>query len=250
MAHETSTKVGDGDGNGEGDGIELDIAALYLPVHCLCVQLSDCFVEQMAIVTSEKNISTEITSIKQRWEVFYRRLLVSRPVRPIWGLPEPHGYFGGRRCRNLSWGPGEDLEESELFQQNPVQIADLTSSILQNLQPIFLNTSIQDTNLQIVHQEAVTDLNTTALAVVPATLPERLSNFPNAPLDGNYLHSPAWWLAAFLDPATFPFIPALDTSFVYDKQQQKPDGGDWNWEFICRQLSQTSVYVSCVMGSG
>jgi hypothetical protein len=89
---------------------------LYLPVHSLCLQLADRFIDSMgtSVNTSQVLPGGRITSIKQLWEVLYRRLYGSLFPYRTWELPEPHDYFGGRRCRNVDWEAGDDLEHGEV----------------------------------------------------------------------------------------------------------------------------------------
>lgn len=84
---------------------------LYLPVHKLCLQLADCFIDSMgtSMHMSQVLLNDRITSIKQLWEVLYRRLHGS-----AWVLPEPHDYFGGRRCRNIDWEALDDPDHGEV----------------------------------------------------------------------------------------------------------------------------------------
>jgi len=90
---------------------------LYLPVHRLCLQLADCFINSIgtSMQMSQVLLDDRITSIKQLWEVLYRRLHGSIfPSIQTWELPEPHDYFGGRRCRNVYWEAGDDPDHGEV----------------------------------------------------------------------------------------------------------------------------------------
>lgn len=94
---------------------------LYLPVHRICLQLSDCFVAWMETVAStsisapsQEDLSTRIISIGQLWEVLYRRLPASIPASVTCALPEPHDYLWGRLCRKRSWEPGDGPEDGEV----------------------------------------------------------------------------------------------------------------------------------------
>jgi len=91
--------------------------ALYLPVHSLCVQLADRFIDSMgtSIHTSQVLPSDRIHSIKQLWEVLYRRLNGSLSFVRTWILPEPHDYFGGRECRNVYWEPWDEHGQVHTF---------------------------------------------------------------------------------------------------------------------------------------
>lgn len=55
-----------------------------------------------------------IISVKNLWEVLHRRLRGTAGVVPAWVLPEPHEYFGGRRCRNIDWEPEDDPEHAKV----------------------------------------------------------------------------------------------------------------------------------------
>jgi hypothetical protein len=68
---------------------------LYLLVHSLCLQLADCFIDSIGTSTHPPQAlpSDRITSIKQLWQVLYRRLYGSLFPYRTWELPEPHEYF-------------------------------------------------------------------------------------------------------------------------------------------------------------
>jgi hypothetical protein len=89
---------------------------LYLPVHEVCLEIADRFIEFRA-EDSRKNATSQldgISSIKQLWEVLYRRLDGSPVQSNIRYLPEPHDYYGGRTCRGIDWVCGDDPEAVEV----------------------------------------------------------------------------------------------------------------------------------------
>lgn len=88
---------------------------LYLPVHGICLQLAECFIDSMKR-TSHTPSDDRITSIKKLWEVLYRRLNGTHTSFPprMGALPEPHDYFGGRLCRNVEWEPGDDIQHAKV----------------------------------------------------------------------------------------------------------------------------------------
>lgn len=103
-------------------------APLFLPVHPLCLQLADRFIDSMetSLLMAQVIPPDGITSVKNLWEVLHRRLPANSTCFPAWALPEPHEYFGGRRCRNVYWAPGDDPEHAEvsystyLIKLNPI----------------------------------------------------------------------------------------------------------------------------------
>ena len=103
-------------------------APLFLPVHPLCLQLADRFIDSMetSLLMAQVIPPDGITSVKNLWEVRHRRLPANSTCFPAWALSEPHEYFGGRRCRNVYWAPGDDPEHAEvsystyLIKLNPI----------------------------------------------------------------------------------------------------------------------------------
>lgn len=194
-------------------------APLYLPVHPLCLQLADRFVDSVetSLLMAQIIPPDGITSVKNLWEVLHRRLRGTAGGGPAWVLPEPHEYFGGRRCRNIDWEPGDDPEHAkvsrasylvilnsinprQLHEQNPVEILDLTKSILQTLEPATSVNSCRVTREYATHQD--------------------------------------WYCEAFVNQQIFPWLWDLDTSAVREKQH----AGRWNWELLVRQLSLKKIH--------
>lgn len=91
-------------------------APLYLPVHRLCLQLADRFIDSIESSSLMAQVIPldGITSVKNLWEVLHRRLRGTAGGAPAWVLPEPHEYFGGRRCRNIDWEPEDDPEHAKV----------------------------------------------------------------------------------------------------------------------------------------
>lgn len=91
-------------------------APLCLPVHPLCLQLADRFVDivETSLLKAQIIPLDGITSIKNLWEVLHCRLRGTVDGVSAWVLPEPHEYFGGRRCRNIDWEPGDDPEHAKV----------------------------------------------------------------------------------------------------------------------------------------
>ncbi|KAF3770049.1 hypothetical protein M406DRAFT_325523 [Cryphonectria parasitica EP155] len=112
-------------------------APLYLPVHRACLELANRFISstETSLLSGQTVAPDGITSIRQLWEVLYRRLPWTLHGR-TWVLPSPQEYFGGELYRNLSYEPDDDPEAAALHEQNPIQIPDLTASVLQNLRPL------------------------------------------------------------------------------------------------------------------
>jgi len=91
---------------------------LYLPFHGVCLDLTHHFIESAATFnqTGEGLPNDRITSLKQLWEIYYRRVNGAWTAVPdAYGtLPEPHDYFGGYRCRNTYWAPEDDPAYGEV----------------------------------------------------------------------------------------------------------------------------------------
>lgn len=56
----------------------------------------------------------EISSLKQLWEVLYRRMPGTHYTPIEQTLPHPFDYYGGKSCRNLEWEPENGLEDSKV----------------------------------------------------------------------------------------------------------------------------------------
>lgn len=77
---------------------------IYLPVHRHCLHTADYFVQSIdtSMHTFPREYDGKITSIRQLWEVLYRRLDGSI-VAHEYVLKEPHGYFGGGLPGQVEW---------------------------------------------------------------------------------------------------------------------------------------------------
>lgn len=78
-------------------------APLFLPVHPLCLQLADRFIDSMetSLLMAQVIPPDGITSVKNLWEVLHRRLPGTSFCVSTSVLPEPHEYFGVIRCRDI-----------------------------------------------------------------------------------------------------------------------------------------------------
>lgn len=72
---------------------------LYLPVHETCLHIAHHFIRRA--IENENTATNEINSFIGLWEVLYRRLDGMPHLSRIGFLPEPHDYFGGKRCRTM-----------------------------------------------------------------------------------------------------------------------------------------------------
>jgi hypothetical protein len=99
---------------------ETDGSPLYLPSHLRCVHIADCFVHSIdtGVLAAPEEDHGKITSIRQLWEVLYRRLPGYEDANEYWSA-EPHDYFAGRSCRKADWEYGEDEMEGEVRIFNP-----------------------------------------------------------------------------------------------------------------------------------
>jgi hypothetical protein len=89
--------------------------ALYLPVHEACLDIAHQFIKRATDKDKKTGaLGNEINSMRNLWEVLYRRLNGS-PIPPNIGfLPEPHDYYGGRLCRGTDWEPPNNPEDGEV----------------------------------------------------------------------------------------------------------------------------------------
>lgn len=82
---------------------QLPAKPLHIPIHRVCLQIADRYIESTDAV---RNLPAgSITSTRNLWEVLYRRVSRSLFMADT-VLSEPHGYFGGRHCRGRDWQPG------------------------------------------------------------------------------------------------------------------------------------------------
>ncbi|KAI9708921.1 MAG: hypothetical protein M1820_003615 [Bogoriella megaspora] len=178
-------------------------APLYLPIHQLCLELADHYVDSVtrSLHTEQNMTSGSIDSIMQLWEVLYRRL-PGVVHSPMWILPEPHNYLGGQAARNAYWEPDSDLEHAQLHEQNPLDIPHLTDSILQNLQIL-----------------ASADGSTSSSA---------------------NMDEQDWFREAITNNQIFPWLWDIDRKQILSKQSS--GSGRWNWKLLARQLTQRDLH--------
>ena len=88
-------------------------ASLYLPLHRLCMQVADNFIDSVPVSLIMTHVVTSdgITSTKNLWEVLSHRLQGDRMGVPSRALTEPHDYFGGQECRNVYWDSDDKYGE-------------------------------------------------------------------------------------------------------------------------------------------
>jgi hypothetical protein len=219
-----------------GPGIN-DGGPLYIPAHRLCLEVADHFVNSQDPTAQKSRLRAgdKVTSTIEMWELLYRRIPQSL-FSIEWVVREPHDYFGGRSCRNVYWEPDDDVEHAavcelqallilnvlmlqQLHESNPVDISNLTNSVLQNLLIISPDKGMLVSTLQ-------------------APSFSLLFNAQNLDLDCEYTYSPSWWCSALCNKQVFPWLWDLDVSVVHAKQQ----AGQWNWELLVRQLSQLKIH--------
>ena len=88
---------------------------MYLATHRLCLQLADKFIESTKSSLALAGVpSDSIISIRNLWEVLYRRLPAGLFGDRTLVLLEPHDYFGAKAARNLAWEPSDDDKEAEV----------------------------------------------------------------------------------------------------------------------------------------
>jgi len=66
-------------------------------------------------------------------------------------------------------------------------------------------------------------------------------NLRDAEVICDYTHTPHWWCVALVNKEMFPWLCDIDTDMIRKKQQT----GNWNWELLSRQLSQTKIHDPC-----
>ncbi|KAK8076287.1 hypothetical protein PG994_003559 [Apiospora phragmitis] len=166
----------------------------------------------------------EIRSIKQLWQVLHRRMLGTLPVVGEYLIEEPHDYFGGRLCRNVYWELDDDPKYGQLLEADPLEIVNITESILQNLEPIPASSPEQQESRH----------NTAAQAKLPKT-PSDLRHLDPV---CDYAHSQECWCDVLATKTSTPWLWDLDGEAVRRKQQN----GDWNWEHLVRRLAQVRIH--------
>ena len=106
----------------------------------------------------------------------------------------------------------------QLQEQNPVDIADLTESILQNLALAAAYGATEPT--------------------AENSISPTLQNLQNADLNCDYQLSQERWCDALISNDLLPWLWDLDISKVRAKQRR----GNWDWELLARQLSQVTIH--------
>ena len=90
-------------------------APIYIPVHRLCLQIADKFIEStktsLILAGTPDN---GLISTMNLWEILHRRLPSTPDGHWIIPLPEPHNYYGGTYCHGEAWEP-EDREEVSYY---------------------------------------------------------------------------------------------------------------------------------------
>lgn len=114
----------------------------------------------------------------------------------------------------------------QLHEQNPIEIQNLTESILQNL------LSVPFDNDKCAISKESEDLESAE------TSSKAYRNPQNADLNCDYEISQDWWYERFVNRDMFPWLWDLDVAMIHEKQQS----GRWNWELLARQLSQVKIH--------
>lgn len=114
----------------------------------------------------------------------------------------------------------------QLLEANPINISDLTASVLQNLKPASALDSLED----VIQSELEMPTDQTAD-------PEVYYNLQNANTECGYRHSQDWWCDALVGGTNLPWLWDLEIDLVRAKQH----AGRWNWELLTRQLSQIHI---------
>jgi hypothetical protein len=88
---------------------------LYIPVHEACLHIANKFIERRTQRGEEAELAGNgVSSIRNLWEVLYRRVYGSPNPSRMGYLPEPHDYYGGKLCRGLDWEPENDPESGKV----------------------------------------------------------------------------------------------------------------------------------------
>ncbi|THY33571.1 hypothetical protein D6D01_02239 [Aureobasidium pullulans] len=112
--------------------------SLYLPAHDACMRLTERFVD-----TTPTPDQAAVTSIIKLWDVLCRRV---DQVSGHTMTAEPHNFFEEPNSRSYTrWGPSpyRDASTHTLLEANPLDIPQITQSILDNLKPALDMTQAQ-----------------------------------------------------------------------------------------------------------
>ncbi|XXG93756.1 hypothetical protein Hte_000005 [Hypoxylon texense] len=101
----------------------------------------------------------------------------------------------------------------ELLEENPLDIPDLTESILQNLRAESSEMSKGKSD-------------------------EMHGNLQGSDQISNAVRNQDWWYGALVNKKLFPWLWDLDMEAVHEKYRC----GSWDWELIVRQLSQLEIH--------
>ncbi|KAK8076298.1 hypothetical protein PG994_003570 [Apiospora phragmitis] len=176
---------------------------LYFPVHELCSQLAQRFMDNRTVSrdTFQTQPQEAISSVKQLWEVLLHRMTGSESQ---YILPEPHDYYGGSGCRNVYWELDDgEPEYGELLEAAPMEMANLTEGILQDLQP--------------EASERPKEIGTT---------------------EDEIAYGQDWWCESLAKQQRLPWLWDLDSELVREKQRN----GNWDWELLVRKLSKPEIH--------
>ncbi|KAI0965056.1 hypothetical protein F4678DRAFT_454043 [Xylaria arbuscula] len=189
---------------------------LYLPLHKLCYQLAERFIDSRAEFQDITGVNPgdEISSIKQLWEVLYRRMPGSF-LSSEYILPDPYEYYGGRGCRNVYWEPDDDPADGQLLESNPLNIAGLTESILGNLESATAERSKYTTPVTNSDSQHTREFSSKA-------------------------NSQDEWCSALANNQVFAWLWDLDAELIRKKQQD----ASWDWELLVRKLSDFKIHES------
>ncbi|KAK8002171.1 hypothetical protein PG991_014393 [Apiospora marii] len=204
---------------------------LYMAVHAPCITLARRFIESRGEEQQQQQGDSfhmgpddEPRSIKQLWQVLHRRIRGTLPLVSEYLVEEPHDYFGGRFCRNIYWERDDDPEYGQLLEENPLEIADITESILQNLEPMPAESAEQQGSRQGT--------------VAEAELPKSPGDLRHLDPACDYARSQAGWYDVLAMNQSLPWLWDLDGEVLHKKAQE----GDWDWEHLVRRLAQAEIH--------
>ena len=205
---------------------------LYLPVHQSCMKLAELFINAYKWRQLRRSVVPEydIASDKILWDVLHRRLYGADPHTQQWELPEPHDYFGGKRCRNTEWEPDNDSKEGivsyfnhlskpqhrliprKILEYDPMaDIPGLTGHILSNLQELQEDdwSDSEDSTYGTLSLQEMKSLQEQSYQIL-------------------------------VHPTTFPWLWELDKNEVSERKGKKE--GSWDWSLLVESLLRRGIH--------
>ena len=119
----------------------------------------------------------------------------------------------------------------KLFEADPVNIRDVSETLLSNLHLVPTSTSIQPGTSRLPPE-------------ILSQILSYLSPFTDPSPQCNYIVPQSCWREELVICNLLPWLPAVDAEVLIAKDQQCPEDRSWDWERLVRYLAQRSILDS------